>query len=807
MRVLLLTCFTACVLSLSASARSLDNGRHVLQAQTGCPAGCATDSCILGSTDGTFKCTLCQNNLILNSDGACSCPEGYFISSGPSCAVCPKGSYCPGGTFTGGSSPDKTVCPSSMTTRGQGARDVRACVNTAGNFFVEGSPPSQTTCPKDTYSPGLRKQRACVPCPPGYTTNDATGKTASSDCLVPKGYFVRAPGQIAPCPRGEYKDTLTAVATCTPCGTGVTTVSEGSTANTDCKVLLPKYWAPSYSGTGSGPITGAQFCKQDFFCPGGTISAETKGATPCDKGLWTQGIGAQSASECLIPPGYFLDGTTNLVECQLGEYREGWSATADKCMSCGTDIPSEPNDQIARYDPTTNQETNAVNVRGNPAACYIEPGQGMYMTDPTASPPKYRAVNCLVDKYGAAKKIPGLAVYPCRDCPAGMKTDSALASTTQYWAAGKGATDPLACVTKSGYGYNGRTANLCPAGSYNTGGNRDPCTQCTGGLTNIVKGSDAATSCKVPPGSGWIGNQVVSCPVGTSRDLPYADTTNGDVTCPVCSGGTTTAEIGQRTCTYCKPGFGGAACDACGGTQPTYAAGVREAANADSACLTCPSMNPGYNFWYSTGGKNEYIPATVAPAQAKGTSECVALFAQHADNWFLAGASTTEYTSTQTMTLTVCADGCRDIAGCQFVTYDYSNDKCYHRMTTVTDGSVLAFKTVLVDGSTATSSSFNATRAKAITSGIYSFWKDNGAGIGSQTDVSPNPTVKQCLQTCDQDEACAGVVMSSVTSTTTDTTAVPCKLIKGSVTVGDSKRSMVKAALGAAFTWETAKPV
>jgi hypothetical protein len=48
-------------------------------------------------------------------------------------------------------------------------------VDAAGNIVV-------TACPQDTYGPGMKKQRACVPCPPGYTTNGATGQSSAAAC-------------------------------------------------------------------------------------------------------------------------------------------------------------------------------------------------------------------------------------------------------------------------------------------------------------------------------------------------------------------------------------------------------------------------------------------------------------------------------------------------------------------------------------------------------------------------------------------------------------------------------------------------
>jgi hypothetical protein len=48
-------------------------------------------------------------------------------------------------------------------------------VDAAGNIVV-------TTCPQDTYGPGMKKQRSCVPCPSGYTTRGATGQTTAAAC-------------------------------------------------------------------------------------------------------------------------------------------------------------------------------------------------------------------------------------------------------------------------------------------------------------------------------------------------------------------------------------------------------------------------------------------------------------------------------------------------------------------------------------------------------------------------------------------------------------------------------------------------
>lgn len=57
-------------------------------------------------------------------------------------------------------------------------------VNVPGTYYLLDSTgqPAAATCPADTYSPGLRKQRACVPCATGFTTNQATEQLSARAC-------------------------------------------------------------------------------------------------------------------------------------------------------------------------------------------------------------------------------------------------------------------------------------------------------------------------------------------------------------------------------------------------------------------------------------------------------------------------------------------------------------------------------------------------------------------------------------------------------------------------------------------------
>lgn len=135
----------------------------------------------------------------------------------------------------------------------------------------------------------------------------------------------------------------------------------------------------------------------------------------------------------------------------------------------------------------------------------------------------YRAVNCDTNSFGVADATYGLAASPCRDCPAGMQTSTSLASSVAYWVSdgnGKqGFTSPMACVTLPGYGYNGRVASKCPAGSWNAGGNYAGCTSCPVGLSTADDASSQVSSsnCTVAVGFGFHNNVVMPCPVGECR--------------------------------------------------------------------------------------------------------------------------------------------------------------------------------------------------------------------------------------------------------------------------------------------------
>ena len=130
---------------------------------------------------------------------------------------------------------------------------------------------------------------------------------------VPPGYYLKGPGQVAPCPKGEYKSGYDAVAACSKCAEGVTTLAEASTNQAACVSVLPTYYPASIQtlvvdGANVDYVASTKKCPQKFYCAGGQPTAKFDPATPavlagttvavCPHQTWTEGTGASAESQC-----------------------------------------------------------------------------------------------------------------------------------------------------------------------------------------------------------------------------------------------------------------------------------------------------------------------------------------------------------------------------------------------------------------------------------------------------------------------------------------------------------------------------
>lgn len=790
-----------------------------------CPAGCADGFCVPDSTNTGFVCTQCKTGVNLNSvDGTCECPPGRY-TNGNTCTDCPKGSFCKGGIF-GGTDAVALECSatgicdagsdaSALTTRGKRSKSIAACVNKPGFKFIVAASgkPSAVACPVDTYGPGLKKQLVCVPCPSGFTTLALNTQTTINNCKVPAGYYLKGPGEVAPCPMGEYQAGNDPVAQCTKCAAGVTTAAENSTSRAECKVLLPTFFAKTIDG-GDNAITETQKCPQKFYCTGGVATAAWDTAAPavitgtqvnpCPNGLWTETFGASAPEQCLTPPGHYTTtgpgGATSI--CPGGSYRADWKNRAEAltCDSCGDGIPAETLDFIATYKIADNTADTPTSVAISSGSCYINPGQGMYYNPTTKT---YKVVNCAVDSYGVKTKTYGLGGYACRQCPTNMQA-SAAASPSAYVAT-DGNTDPLACVTIDGFGYNGRIATQCPIDSWNPAKNRETCKKCGYGLVTDGTAAHqiAATDCGIAPGFGYNNSVVQPCPIGTYNDVRQASNTTA---CTPCDGGYTTSQTGGSStddCNMCLPGFGGAAvCTAtCGGgtgTSATYGPAGRLAVGVDANpnCITCPSMGATNGFTFNFNGtSNNFNPDAAARTGAESSADCLSSYAQLAQgNWFMGGTATLGPNGATTWAGCVTACG----TTCAFLTFDYSIaggvGACEVMVPTTTDtGFLTAVKAIQAGDITAASkkAASNTLGAKALSSGSYTFWKGaDGTTWGKSSADGVATSIEACLASCDIDVKCAAVVMGGVTTATS--TPSSCKKIYGDDTAGAAKRSATR---------------
>jgi hypothetical protein len=110
------------------------------------------------------------------------------------------------------------------------------------------------------------------------------------------------------------------------------------------------------------------------------------------------------------------------------------------------------------------------------------------------------ATECPQDTYRAAEApLAAGDSVACTPCGGGLVT---LPNTTA-------ATSESACVVPPGFGWSASSTNpagnatACPAGSFNPGYNRQPCTPCGGGsITTDAAGASSADACYTPVGHG-----------------------------------------------------------------------------------------------------------------------------------------------------------------------------------------------------------------------------------------------------------------------------------------------------------------
>ena len=185
----------------------------------------------------------------------------------------------------------------------------------------------------------------------------------------------------------------------------------------------------------------------------------------------------------------------------------------------------------------------------------------------------FTAAICPKDTYGAIEKTYGLKFSPCKPCPRGLITIDV------------GQISDDNCTNSPGWGWNGFTAEVCPAGYYAAGGTLNPCTICpmNRNTTSILPtptttpftdplaalplpgtlgtDQDGITDCKVMAGFGVLNNTALSgltdaqkvnldtqeCPIGSFSPGGLID--SRCTTCASTTGNAANAGLGPQSTT------------------------------------------------------------------------------------------------------------------------------------------------------------------------------------------------------------------------------------------------------------------
>ena len=308
-----------------------------LSAASQCSACGLGNFCVAASTAPTpCPATTYSNSSTTPANSSClACPAGYRCAQGTgnhvacspgtysppaaaSCAVCPRGSFCPINATTAAQVASTFLCPAGLWCDAGLVDEPDYTAHTCwpGSFCPQGTAYPQP-CPAGTYSPfaGLSSVQGCLWCPAGsYCLANSTAPTA----LCPTAHFCpNATGvpTAFPCPSKTYRDT------------------PGATSQADC-ALCPS-GAYCLAAT-----THPAACPPGSFCP-----TNSDAPTACAIGTYSNVTGVKRVEDCeACTPGSYC-GITGLIApqglCDPGYYCYSGSNTSGACWEGGGEEAAE----------------------------------------------------------------------------------------------------------------------------------------------------------------------------------------------------------------------------------------------------------------------------------------------------------------------------------------------------------------------------------------------------------------------------------------------------------------------------------
>eukprot|EP00883_Tetradesmus_obliquus_P016259 jgi/Sobl393_1/9451/SZX66050.1 len=478
------------------------------------------------------------------------CPPGFYLSDGGECTVCPAGSWCEGGAAPA------TPCAEGLTTiLATASGPVDHCVTKPGfGYVIEANATYGTVCPVGTYNSAGNKL-PCSPCP-GSLTTAAAGSSEVASCG----------------PLAEHLPVVNVTAG------GQLHESYATYSGSRTRYLWR--WNAGPGGFDNGLLS-ASLRDAEASCTmlGGHLPslhslAQAEHLLGVHNSLWPRNSGW--SREVGLWLGFF----THLALAGLAAQDRKWSGGhiggsmllglryngSSYAWQDGTDVDWAPDG----FDLT--QPPPAAPVTGYSRHCVVVLSNGSWAPISCTRQPASFACQRTASAVAAGECPPGFYLSDggeCTVCPAGSWCEGGAAPATPC---AEGLTTILAtasgpvdhCVTKPGFGYvieaNASYGTVCPVGTYNSAGNKLPCSPCPGSLTTAAAGSSEVASCGAQQGY-YINNggnttsttSILPCAVGT-----YQPAVAAVAQCIVCPMGSITmagASTQAKDCNGTLPGW------------------------------------------------------------------------------------------------------------------------------------------------------------------------------------------------------------------------------------------------------------